>query len=409
MTAQKRKKWIKFRHKLIRALVYFPVKLYCKIKYHIKIVPFKHSKKQNYFVIYNHQTDGDELFMYLTFKGDMYPLATEDLFFSGFASRLMEYAFAPIRFNKAGDNTASIIKCMRIAKEGASISVAAEGNRTYSGKTEYIKPSIVKLARALKLPIAFLVFEGGYGVQPRWSNTTRKGKMTSSVKKVLYKEDYDNMTDEELYKEITDALYVNEGKDTGIYTGKRKAEFIERLFYTCPNCGLTEWVSNKNTATCKKCNHTINYEENKMITGKDFTFPYQFATEWYDKQNEFISNLNYDDLPTTPLYTDKAKLSEVVKSKRKKLLALDSIVSLYKDKIEIDYKKLSGEKTHLSMPFEKMTNAVVLGRNKLSVNDGNTIYQIKGDFRFNAVKYVNFFTKYLNMKKGEEHGKFLGL
>ena len=52
---------------------------------------------------------------------------------------------------------------------------------------------------------------------------------------------------------------------------------------------------------------------------------------------------------------------------------------------------------------------VVLGKNKVNIYDGNEILQLKGSPRFNALKYVNFFHRYKNMKTGEKHGQFLGL
>ena len=52
---------------------------------------------------------------------------------------------------------------------------------------------------------------------------------------------------------------------------------------------------------------------------------------------------------------------------------------------------------------------VVLGKNKINLYAGNEVLQLKGSKRFNALKYVNFFQKYKNMKSGDTHGEFLGL
>jgi hypothetical protein len=46
------------------------------------------------------------------------------------------------------------MNCLRVAREGGTIALAPEGNRTYSGKTEYMNPAIAALARKLALPIA---------------------------------------------------------------------------------------------------------------------------------------------------------------------------------------------------------------------------------------------------------------
>jgi 1-acyl-sn-glycerol-3-phosphate acyltransferase len=109
------------------------------------------------------------------------------------------------------------MNCIRVAKEGGTICIAPEGNRTYSGKTEYINPAIVSLARKIRLPIALYRIEGGYGVQPRWSDVTRKGKMRSYVSEVIKPEEYSEMTDEELLERINKGLFVDEAKADGIY------------------------------------------------------------------------------------------------------------------------------------------------------------------------------------------------
>ena len=63
----------------------------------------------------------------------------------------------------------------------------------------------------------------------------------------------------------------------------------------------------------------------------------------------------------------------------------------------------------LELPFEKISVATVLGRNKLNIYFDGHIYQLKGDERFNAVKYMNIYHHFKNVNSGEENGKFLGL
>ena len=45
----------------------------------------------------------------------------------------------------------------------------------------------------------------------------------------------------------------------------------------------------------------------------------------------------------------------------------------------------------------------------LNIYFGETLYQFKGSKRFNALKYVNLFYRYKNIKEGNADGKFLGL
>ena len=71
--------------------------------------------------------------------------------------------------------------------------------------------------------------------------------------------------------------------------------------------------------------------------------------------------------------------------------------------------KTKTDVTDFVMDFNDVSVVTVLGRNKVNVYHRDQVYQIKGDKRMNALKYVNIFyrTKYL---KGEnDDAGFLGL
>lgn len=395
----KKKKWVKFRHRVIRAILYYPVKLYCRIKFGVKI--YKHKKREPYLVLSNHQTDGDQFFTYLAFKSPLYLLATEDLFSNGFKSRILEYALAPVPFDKTSTDIQSIRNCMKVAKEGGSLCVFPEGNRTYSGRTEHIKPSIVKLVKLLKLPVALFKIDGGYGVQPRWARGGRKGKISARVTRVIYPEEYLELDNDALYELIKDELSANEAIDGRRYKGKRRAEYIERAIYVCPKCGLAEWESKNNQARCTKCNLTVTYGENKVIKA-DEKIPFNNTDEWIDYQNSVLLKVEPSDYVSTPAFTDRGRLLKVKPYKFKKLIDKNAFLSLYSDRITILSKE---ERTFY---FKDLQSLSVLGRNKLNINTGEELYQIKGGKRFNALKYVNFFYNYKIKTEGESDA-FLGI
>ena len=59
--------------------------------------------------------------------------------------------------------------------------------------------------------------------------------------------------------------------------------------------------------------------------------------------------------------------------------------------------------------FDDISSLAVLGKNKLNIYLGKRVFQLKGDKRFNALKYVHVFYRYKQILKGEENGEFLGL
>ena len=119
---KKSKKWLKFRHKVVHALLRHPVHLLCIIMYGIKIEKYRDDKgKRPCLILYNHQTAFDQFFVGLAFKQPIYYMATEDIFSNGFTSSLIKYLVEPIPIKKQTTDIKAILNCMRIGKEGGSI------------------------------------------------------------------------------------------------------------------------------------------------------------------------------------------------------------------------------------------------------------------------------------------------
>lgn len=402
----KKKKWTKPRHRVVREIANLILRPYSYIKYGVKVERFKEQEKRPYLVLYNHQTAFDQFFVGMAFRGSIYYLATEDIFSNGFTSSLIRFLVAPIPIKKQTTDIKAILNCLKVAKEGGTIAIAPEGNRTYSGRTEYMSPSIVPLAKKLGMPIALYRLEGGYGVHPRWSDVVRKGKMKGYVSKVIYPEEYLSMTDDELFEAIKNELYVNEAVSDREFRHKKSAEYLERAIYYCPNCNLSTFESHRDVIECKKCGMKVRYLPTKALEGVGFDFPYRFVADWYDAQAEFTSSLDVLQLKDEPIWREHAVLREEIPYKKKNVLCKDSRLTLYGDRLEIE-----GEDVSLALAFDELQALTVLGKNKLNVYHNDKIYQIKGDKRFNALKYVHIYHRYKNMIKGETDGKlqFLGL
>lgn len=400
----KNKKWIRKRHQIVRDAVAMTFCVLARRKYRIKITKFDKPKGQPYLILYNHQTAYDQFFVGMAFEEHLYYVATEDIFSMGFLSKLIKFLVAPIPIKKQLADPRAIINCIKVVKEGGSIAIAPEGNRTYSGKTEYIKPSIVGLAKHLGIPIAFYRIEGGYGVNPRWSNTVRSGGMRAGVSKVIYPNTYKAMSDDELYEVICRELYNNEGCTDKEYHSKKLAEHLERAVYVCPDCGLSTFTSNGDTVKCTKCKKKVRYLPTKELSGIGFDFPHRFVNEWYEYQSNYINSLDLLAMEDEPLYTESITLKEVVLYKKKNTLEKRAEISLYPSRIT-----LKGKKESYILDFDKVSAASVLGKNKLNIYHDGKVFQIEGNDSFCALKYMNLYYRHTNITKGDENVRFLGL
>ena len=399
----KKNKWIKKRHKVIRILAGSILYPYVTKKYNVEIIRHKEETPRQYLVLYNHQTAFDQFFVGYALKQPVYYLASEDLFSKGFISTLLRYAVAPIPIKKQTVDISAVKNCILVAKEGGTIAIAPEGNRTFSGKTEYMNPAIASLAKKMGLPIMLYRIEGGYGVQPRWSDVVRKGKMKAYVYRVIEPEEYKNMTVEELFDIIKEGLTVQENNADNVYKHKELAQFIERAIYVCNDCGLSHFKSSGDTFKCEKCGKTYKYCEDTHIEGVGFETEFTFVNDWYEYQKDFI---NASDFKDELLYIEKVKLLKVNLNKNKEEIIKNSTIKLYGNKAEI----CENDLLKFTFDFDKTDAITVLGKNVLNIYFDDKVYQVQGQEKgFNGLKYVHIFNRYKNVKRGEADVKFLGL
>ena len=396
---KKNEKWLKFRHKVVTWLLCPVFTLICSIRYGITIEKFEKQGNRSYLIIMNHQTAFDQFFVGAMFKKPVYYVASEDIFSLGWLSDALRYLVAPIPIKKQTLDLQAVKNCIKVAREGGNIALAPEGNRTFHGRTVYMKPGIASLVKKLGMPLAIFRIEGGYGVHPRWSDVVRRGRMRCYISRVVEPEEYAAMTNDELLGIIKKELWVDEGCVSGNFHHKKNAEYLERAMYVCPWCGLSAFESHDDIISCKKCGREIRHLPTKELQGINCEFPHRFVADWYDYQCGYINKTDLSALTEAPVYEETAQLSKVYAYKRKELLQKEAKVCLYGNKITIDGWAIS---------FDEASAVVVLGKNKLNIYAQGEILQLKGSKRFNALKYVNFFHRYQNIKVGK-NDEFLGL
>lgn len=390
----KKTTWHKKRHAFYFQLQRFLVGLYVKIFYHYRGKKFKDGGRQ-YVYIFNHQTPLDQHLLYLSLKKLPYTLASEDLFTMGFVSTIIKHAHAPIPIKKSENDFTAVKTCVRIVKEGCSIALSPEGNRTFTGETVHIKPSVAKLIKLLKLPVAVFIVRGGYGVIPRYADKPRRGRVTGSVERVIEYEEYKDLTDEQLYELIKSSLYVDESENS-FTTSQKRAEFMERAVYVCPSCGAVGTIeSSNNTVRCTSCGISSEVANDMHFAP---SFPVKTIKEWTQKQNEWVNALEIDG-QKEPITSEKVKMRILLREEgRKKVLADGVEARLFTDRLEV------GDRT---FPFKDVSAMTVCGRCRLDFYFDNETYQLTAQNNFCALKYVNIFYNYKNKK--ENGDGFLGI
>ena len=332
----------------------------------------------------------DPFLLSLSFRFPIYFVASDDLF-NLKISPLINYLVAPIPKSKSLRDVAAMMGVLRVIREGGAVGVFPEGNRTISGGQWEMTDAIAKLAKSLKVPLVIYNIRGGYGTDPRWGHSIRKGRAFGEVRRVISVEELADLSNEQLFDLIKNGLAVNDA-DSGVsFRSRKRAEFIERALYMCPVCrGVSGIVSHKYKLKCRYCGTEAVYTEklaiNPAVAGFDRIY------EWYGWEREEIVKAVMQGMRIE----DKDILfRESVKFKRKKKLDGNSVY-IDKDKLVI-----YGGKSEQVFPLEQITALTMVGKKKFNFYWQGKILQVKGNKRFCAIKYVHIFDGLRQLNSGD--------
>lgn len=385
----KKKKWCKVRHKfwftIMRPIFSF---LFWK-KYGYKAENYKLDRKQNYLIICNHSCSLDPFMLGKSFFRPIYFVASDDLLKNGFISKIMKHTVAPIPIRKGTMDISSIRNCISIAKEGGTIGIFPEGNRTYSGEISYLGINLVKFIRKLDLPLIIYHIDGGYGLDPRWGKKSRRGKGSRGyVQRVLSKEELCSLKDEELLKIINTNL-SQEISPSLRFKSKEKAEYLERVLFVCPKChALETLVSEKNAIKCKCCSLEATYEEDLSFSSNEPSFKFKKVSEWMNYQKEYLKDLAIEENKVL-LGDEKVTLISCLEGKEKEVELVGKLQMNSKSFI------IKGEK-EIQFFFKDIKQVENQGKHKLLFYIGKDYYEFKGGERFSSYKYYLMFNRINN-------------
>ncbi|MBO5711791.1 MAG: 1-acyl-sn-glycerol-3-phosphate acyltransferase [Acholeplasmatales bacterium] len=393
--------WIKKRHRFYRNLVTSVLKPIIKNKYN-----FKYKKpiklEENSIVISNHTTSMDQFLIASMFKQHLYFMASHDIYQHRFVGKLINHLVAPIPKEKSKSTDLTAIKnCMRVVKEGGSICIFVEGNRTYDGHLCNVDDSIVKLVKMLKKPLVICNILGGFGSEPRWANKSRKGKLETTIKHIYKYDEIKDMSNEDLYKLIVDGITVDDENYFNNYKSNKRAEYIERLIYVCPVCGKLHTIYSKgNYVYCSECGLKAEYCSDLRFRSENKDFTITTVKEWSNFQLDFVKNIEYPD--NEIIYQEEIEVYEPRMFKSKLKLG-EGLVRLYNDCFVFD---LDTEK--IVLDFDNIEAVTCLGKKKLNIYHNGKTYQIFKEVNKNLIKYMHAYYIIKNKKAGA-NDDFIGI
>lgn len=303
MEKQVKRKFVKDRHQVFVAIGRALVAPILRRKVNYKRQTFDLKKIGPSLIVSNHVTAFDPIFVTDTFGQQIYYIASEVIFSNGLISRALEYAYAPIPKAKSQTDITAIKQMIKIAREGGSVGVFVEGNSSFNGALYPFTDSIGKLVLMLKIPLVIFNFKGGYLTKPRWALYQKKGKFTGFVREVIPYEQYKTMSAEQISELIKEKIDINAYTDSlnVDYKGKNRAEGLQRLLFTCPECHHVNSVYTKgHYYYCEHCGLKAEYDKRGYLNlperGKvDLVSLDRENLDYYEKflQNNHTFSLTY--------------------------------------------------------------------------------------------------------------------
>ena len=347
---------------------------------HFKSKLYKLDKTRGNIIIANHQTTDDPFLLAGSFKGLTYPVMARD--FIPIQARKFTYKWiGPILKSKNLKDVNVVVNMLRVLKEGHNIILYPEGNRTFSGDLCYIGDATAKLIKKAKANVIFYNFHGGYGFDPRYSTSHRKGKFYGELRREYKYEEIGQMSEEEILNIIKENLTVVEAPTNYSYKSKTRAEKLERALYLCPCCNKTQTLeSSGNYIRCKECGLEAEYGEHLTFKANKENFKFNTVGEWFKYQEDYV--YNYKVEPNKILYQDDNCI-------------LDKITDL--ENTNLDNGRCVMSDTYIEVnntryELSSIAEMTVSGKQNLIFYVGNDSIRIScSTLGFNAVKYMQMY------------------
>lgn len=347
--------------------------------------------KGPYLVISNHTTELDCVLVGLSFKKQMYFVASEHVYRKGWISKLLRWAFEPIAKIKGSSDTLTVMKIIRKLRNGYNVCLFAEGNRSFDGRNFPVFDATGKLAKICGASLVTYRIEGGYLTNPRWGFGIRRGKAYGQVVNVYSPKQLADMSVEEITKavvsDIKEDAYERQSIKAVAYKGKNRALGIECAYCVCPRCRTLGKITSKgNKVMCTQCGNESDFD---VYGNFNPDFGVKNTEEWEDLQEDYLKELAASDRDeATPFFTDSDLSLKTVDSDHNEKDLGSGRMALYKNRFE--FVPASGES--ISLLINDIPDMSVYSRNGFVFSDSaGTHYEIKANQKkspLNVRKYI---------------------
>ena len=331
-----------------------------------------------YLVLANHNLTLDPVAVACAFKQPMCFVASDHLQRLGFLTWLLDACFGIISRRKGTVAYTTALEILRTLRQGDSVCLFAEGNRSFTGKTMPILPSTGALAKKAGVPVYTYKIEGAYFAHPRWAKYLRRGKVMGHLVNKYTPEQLKEMpvdaVNAHILKDLGEDAHARQAANPIRYRGKRRAEFLETILFMCPCCKKIGGLKSQgNTLSCT-CGARMTYTEYGRLEGDG---PFSTEEEW-DRWQEAELRKMAAEAGETPIFQDASVTLTQLDNKNQVIYQHTGPASFSATTLYVGGRAL---------PAADISDMSIYGRNTIVCTCGDDYYEVKGDKTFCGRKY----------------------
>jgi hypothetical protein len=262
------KKYIFWQHRFYWRIIKILIGPFFKLYYRFNAPLIKIKKTGPYLILANHTAEFDIIFLGMLFDDPLYFVASDQLLNSGKGSWVLKTLFNPIPKSKSVADLALVKRMKSVLKEGGHVAIFPEGNSSMNGGPSSIPEGMGRLIKFLNVPVKFISIQGLYLSSPRWAYHRKYGPSTMQEIKALTTDNIQAMSAESLESLVKQTLAISAyDQNQFAYRGKRMAEGLHKLIFTCPKCrGLLTTDSRDHELFCHQCDFHGTYDQHGYLT-----------------------------------------------------------------------------------------------------------------------------------------------
>jgi len=278
------------RHQLVWSLTRQTFCRALQARYRFALAPGSDPEPEPPFIaVSNHGNFFDPWILGRFQRSALHIMMNDDGFRAGPLSRWYLSAIGAFPKKKGAQDIRAMKSTLSFLKAGEPVLIFPEGQATWDGETQPIYGGIERMVKRAGCPLVIFRLRGNFLTRPWWAPGPRRGRIELS-RRVLTREDLARMSNEEVLGAIRDGIRASDVTDPANlsipFAGRRLAEGVERLVWTCAACGRTGTLRTAgDRVTCSSCDASWLVDAHCRLHGHDgTTAPFPDLHAWLARE-----------------------------------------------------------------------------------------------------------------------------